>query len=287
MRVKQWLREPILHFILIGFALFLYHHYTARDSGDERRIVVSQAEIDNLARQYQATWMRPPTVTELSGLVETYIQDEIMYREGRALGLDRDDSVIKRRVRQKLEVLSEEVIERAPPGDADLAEYLQANPYKFRQPAVVSFEQILLTTEGSGVAIDRRLAAVRSAIEHGADPATLGIATMLPYREEGTAVDLVARSFGEQFAAQLETLEVGKWAGPVVSGFGMHLVWISARTPAELPLLAEVRPLVEREWEADRRARALAAEYRRLREQYDVVIEAKSPETAPRQDTQP
>ena len=138
MQFKKLLREPILHFLLIGLGLFLYHNHTARDGGDARRIVVSQAEIDNLARQYQATWMRPPTVTELSGLVETYIQDEIMYREGRALGLDRDDSVIKRRVRQKLEVLSEEVIERAPPGDADLAEYLQANAVKFRQSSVLS-----------------------------------------------------------------------------------------------------------------------------------------------------
>jgi hypothetical protein len=279
--MARLLREPILHFLLIGLALFVYYGHVTPGDRDTRRIVVSVAQVDDLARQYQATWMRPPTSQELSGLVEAYVHDEILYREGRALGLDRDDPIIKRRVRQKLEVMSEEIVAATSPSDADLSAYMSAHPAAFRRPAIVSYEQILLAADGSDAAMDRRLAAARSALARGVDPATLGQATLLPRREDKVALDLVARTFGEQFAAQLGTLAIGQWVGPVVSGFGVHLVRINQRTPAALPQLEAVRAGVAREWEADRRKRALADDYGRLREKYVVVVEAKLPGAAP------
>jgi len=120
LQVRRILREPLLHFLLLGLALFTYYGRVAPDDDGKRRIVVTQAEVDLLATQFQGTWNRPPTPAELNGLVDSYVRDEILYREGVALGLDRDDAVIKRRVRQKLDVLFEESIAQNPATDADL-----------------------------------------------------------------------------------------------------------------------------------------------------------------------
>lgn len=271
---RRILREPLFHFLLIGLALFLWYGRVAPGS-DPKQIVVGQAQVDTIARQFEATWRRPPTPEELRGLIDAYIRDEIMYREGEALGLDRDDPVIKRRIRQKLEVLSEETSARTLPAQADLAAYLEAHPDTFRQPAVVTFEQILVAPAGSDAKVDAGLASARRALELGTAPEKLGVATLLPRSEQDAPLDLVARTFGEKFVAQLETLPVGEWAGPVTSGFGVHLVRVDARTPGGVPPLEQVRAQVLREWENDRRKRALEEDYRRMRERYDVVIEAK------------
>lgn len=274
-------REPLLHFLLIGFALFVSFGRSASDDAENKRLVVSQAQVELLARQFETTWHRPPTDQERSHLIETYVHDEILYREGRSLGLDRDDPIIKRRVRQKLELMAEEIEGGEAPSDAELAAYLQANPATFMRPALVTFEQIFLGSEGSD-GIDRRLATVRQALERGADPATLGQPTLLPPREDDAAVDLVAKRFGTQFGAQLETVPLGQWTGPLVSGFGLHLVRVRERIPARLPSLEETRSLVAGRWESERRTRALEEYYRRLRQDYRVTIETKRAGETPR-----
>jgi hypothetical protein len=139
----RWWREPMLHFLLIGALLFFaYGRLNPADPASGERIVVSQALVDDLARQYQTRWMRPASEQELAGLVEAHVRDEIMFREGVALGLDRDDPVIKRRVRQKFDVMAEEQLARAAPGDAELQAYLTQHAQRFARPARVSFEQI-------------------------------------------------------------------------------------------------------------------------------------------------
>jgi hypothetical protein len=281
LNIRRWLREPLLHFLLIGLALFLYYGHVAPGDRDTRRIVVSQAQVDDLVRQYQATWNQPPTPRELAGLVEAYVHDEILYREGHALGLDRDDAVIKRRVRQKVEVMSEEEISHEAPTDADLTAYMQAHADAFRAPAVVSFEQIFFATTGSNAELERQIARARRELEHGADPATLGQATLLPGHVDEAGLDAVGREFGEPFATQLLAAPVGQWTGPVTSGFGAHLVRVGARKPPVLPQLQAVRTAVAREWENDQRRRALDGNYRKLRQNYDVVVEARLPAGSP------
>ncbi len=277
-RVARVLREPLLHFLLIGLALFLYYGHVAPRDSDNRRIVVSQAQVEDLARQFQATWSRPPSPQELSSLVDSYIHDEILYREGESLGLGRDDVVIKRRIRQKLDVMAEEEIARDAPTDAELEAYLKAHPSAFERPATLSFEQILFAATGSDADVDRALRSARGALAHGARPDKLGQPTMLPEHVEDVALDQVARDFGEQFAKQLGTMPLKEWTGPVASSFGLHLVRINARKAADLPALEAVRPQVLREWENEQRKRALDASYRKLRQNYKVEIDAKLPE---------
>ncbi|HEX6571927.1 MAG TPA: peptidylprolyl isomerase [Steroidobacteraceae bacterium] len=271
--VSRVLREPLLHFLLIGLALFTYYGRAAPEGGDERRIVVSQAHVDELGRRFQATWNRPATAKELAGLVDSYVSDEILYREGRTLGLDRDDQVIKRRVRQKVEVLAEEDGERRTPTDAELTAYLVAHPEKFAPPALVSFEQLYFDSTKAGVESRVRAAGVRLAA--GDQPASLGEPTMLPYRVDRADLDTVEHDFGSDFASTLTTVPRGQWVGPVRSGLGVHLVRVTTSTPSVRPALDDVRQQVQREWEYDRRKRAFAASYERMRARYDVAIEAR------------
>jgi hypothetical protein len=272
---ERLIREPLVHFFGLGLLLFLLYAVVApADVGDDR-IVVTEAKIADLARQYQTIWNRPPTPDELNRLIDADVRSEILYREGKALGLAEDDAVIKRRVRQKYELITEEEDAGEPPSDADLGAFLAANPANFRRPPIVSFDQILIEVKGSDADIEARIAAIEKAAAAGANPATLGDPTMLPHRVEATALDLVARDFGAKFAAAVGSAPIGKWGPPVLSGFGIHLVRVSERVDAALPPLAEVRAEVAREWENDRRNKAIEARYARLLQQYDVVIEGK------------
>lgn len=271
MSLSRILREPLLHFALLGLALFLVYRAVAPDGGEARRIVLTRAEVAGLEAQYRALWGRPPTEAERKGLIDTYVRDEIAYREGVAMGLDRDDAVIKRRVRQKYELIAEEEASEAPT-EADLAAYLDAHPDDFRVPPRISFAQVYFDPSKSSPA---QFAAAAAAIRGGADPVQYGVASLLPAQLTLAPTDSIARDFGTGFAQALLDLPEGEWVGPVRSGLGYHLVRISARQPAVLPPLAAVRADVAREWEAARRRDALEADYARLRERYDVVIEGQ------------
>jgi PPIC-type PPIASE domain len=281
LRLKQLLREPLLHFLLIGVVLFALFGTFAGPDRAGKRIVVSQAMVDQMAQEFQARWMRPASEQELSALVDAYVQDEILYRHGLSLGLDRDDPVIKRRVRQKLELMSEEQNAQAAPTDADLAAYLQKNPAQFLRPATVSFEQIFVDAPGEHADVEHAVAAARAALARGTDPGKLGRASMLPAHVEDASQDEVARDFGAAFATTLTTLPLNEWTGPVTSGFGTHLVRVTARVAAVLPPLSEVRPQVAREWENARRTRSRDDNYQKLRREYDVVIDARHPAAVP------
>ena len=279
MRIRRLLQEPLLHFLLIGIALFVVHDQVAAPNRAGKSIVVSEAVVDQLARDYEARWTRKASDRELDALVEAHVRDEILYREGMALGLDRDDELIRRRVRQKFEVIAEEESARSMPSDADLEAYLTANAGRFTAPAKVSFEQIFFDAHGTSADLERAIAEARRALTRGADPARLGQASMLPGRVEATAQPLVARDFGAEFARQLDVAPLGQWSGPIRSGFGAHLVRVTAREPAQRPELDAVRQAVARDWEGERRESARDENYRKLRARYTVVIEAKGRDT--------
>jgi hypothetical protein len=275
LRLRQILQEPILHFLLIGVALFVVYGKVAAPDRAGTRIVVSQAMVDEMTREYQARWIRKPSAQELAGLVDTYVRDEILYREGLALGLDRDDLLIKRRVRQKFEVMAEEDGAQGAPTDAELAAYLSKNSARFLSPATVSFDQIFFGGARAAADVDRAVATAREAVARGADPKQLGQATMLPNRVENVSLDVIKADFGADFAQRLSTLPVGEWTGPLASGIGTHLVRVTARTPAALPPLEAIRPSVAREWENERRVSSRSDSYQKLRANYTVVVEAK------------
>src|SRR5215204_6436191 len=273
MRIRTLLGEPMLHFLLIGIALFAADRWVSPGDSGGRRIVITQGVVDDLVTQHVAARGREPSTAELNHLIESYVRDEILYREGVRLGLERDDIVVKRRVRQKIEMIAEEDASTRAPTDADLSAYLTANPARFIQPAILTFEQVFLGQPSSGPGLVRAVADTRDGLRGGQDPEKLGKPTLLPYRMTLAPADLVARDFGAGFAAALENVPVGEWVGPIDSSFGAHYVRVSDRTPAAAPVLAAVHDDVVREWENERRQRARNDAYSKMRGEYQVSIE--------------
>ena len=275
MRIRRLLGEPMLHFLVIGIGLFAAYQWMAPVDSDGRRIVITRGVVDDLVTQHVAARGREPSSAELNHLVESYVRGEILYREGVRLGLDRDDIVVKRRVRQKIEVIAEEDASTRAPTDADLSAYLTANQARFVQPAILTFEQVFLGHAASGPEVVQAVAITREGLRSGTDPEKLGKPTLLPRRMTRTPADMVARDFGASFADALENVPIGEWAGPIDSSFGAHYVRVADRTPAAAPHLAAVRDQVVREWENERRQRARDDAYTKMRGEYQVSIETE------------
>jgi hypothetical protein len=279
-------REPVVHFLMLGAALFvIYAHVGKGGTGPADRIVVDEAEVQRLARQFERTWMRPPSRQELEGLAEDFVREEIFYREALALGLDKDDLVVRRRMRQKMEFLSADLVEQQSAGEEELRAYLQAHPDKFRRPARLSFQQIYLDTGQQGPDdARRRAAAALSRLE--AQPETaweeLGDATLLPAVFAEGSVREIAATFGSPLADTIAGAPLNRWSGPYTSEYGLHLVRVTARTRSSLPALTEIRAQVEREWTNERREQANERFYEALRERYSVEIRLPGTEAADR-----
>jgi hypothetical protein len=274
---KAWLREPLVHFLLIGAGLFVLYNVLNRGESDAPRdIVVSEARVEALAENFARTWMRPPTAEELKGLVDDYVAEEVYYREAVAMGLDRDDLVIRRRLRQKMEFISADVAAATPPTDAQLQAYLEQHAEKFLMPPRLTFQQVYFSTDrrGEGAARDaEKLLAELAAGRGPANPLEAGDATLLPPAMEAAAPQKIANAFGEEFATAIEDAPEGQWSGPLPSGFGVHLVKVDGREAGTAPTLAEIRPMVQREWEAEQRKTVEKALLDKLRARYDVRVE--------------
>jgi hypothetical protein len=273
--MHRLLREPLLHFLVLGAALFvLFSIVDKRDAEAPATIVVSTPRIAILADRFGRTWRRPPTEQELRGLIEDYIRDEVFYREGRAAGLDRDDFVIRRRVRQKMEFLAEDIA-AVEPSDEQLAGYLASHPEQFRTEQRLTFRHVFLsaTRRGSSLGDDSKKIASTLA---GApsDAAAIGDPFLLGEEFRAMSQSDAARTFGAGFAKQLFTVEPGSWQGPVPSSFGVHFVFVEERMEGGLPPLDTLREAVQREWLNARRIEAEHNLYRKLRDRYRIVVEA-------------
>jgi hypothetical protein len=274
MTTRNWLREPLLHFLLLGAGLFLLYHWVRGGQTDApREIVVTDARVEALAENFAKTWMRPPAPQELRGLVADYVKEEVFYREAVGIGLDRDDTVIRRRLRQKMEFVSEDVAESRQPTEAELRQFLDAHADKFVAARTLTFQQVFLSADRRGDAAPRdaeRLLAELQAGKGPADPAQAGDPTMLPPSMEQATPQDIANTFGEAFATDAEAAPVGQWMGPVESAYGLHLVRVTTATPAAKPTLADIRPAVLREWQATQRQQVNDSFYASLRSKYEV-----------------
>jgi hypothetical protein len=276
--LKSLLREPLLHFLVIGAAVFLYFHFSGGGSAGpgSTRIVLSSGQIAHLEAGFTRTWSRPPTEAELKGLIDEWVREEIAVREAMSAGLDRDDTVIRRRLRQKLEFLVEDSAEARPPTDDELKAWLAQHAGEFRTEPRVAFRQVFVNRERRGVSADADAAAILKRLTAAGPSARIddiGDATMLPMDVELAPIRDVDRVFGAGFAKQLDAVEPGTWSGPIRSGYGLHLVLVRERVEGAEPSFDALRPLATRAVLAERRARELAAMYDRLLAKYTVVVE--------------
>lgn len=270
------LREPLVQFLLLGAALFiLYRGVAPEPATAAHRIVVDGAQVARLTRGFERTWLRSPTRAELAGLIEDQVTEEILYREALALGLDQNDLVIRRRLRQKMDFLNEEIGSQREPTDAELQAFLDAHAEKFAAPARTSFYHVYVKVERNREQPHARAGKLRNDLETGAVAAEeAGDATLLPRRLLNASTREIARSFGSPFAAELDEVPAdGGWYGPIETDYGLHLVSVTERDPGGPPPLSAVRSAVEREWRAVQRAEARERFYAALREGYTISVE--------------
>ena len=269
------LSEPLTHFLLIGATIFAGH--LALHGDEEFRgsgvVVVSEGRINQIAEGYKLIAGRPPTPPELEGLVADFIDEEIAYQEAIALGLDADDTVVRRRMRQKLEYLAEDMEAISEPTEAELEEWLKANPDRFSLSDRIAFEHALASRDRRGASMAPDAADMLAKLVAGGDPKQVTDPSLLPQALPPTSLDGVATLFGRPFANRLFAERGDGWIGPVESAFGLHVVRIIARENARLPPLADIRDQVRTDWIDTRRSDQREAYQNRVRDRYKVSVD--------------
>ncbi len=288
--VRRLLREPLLHFLLIGGALFALWGWRggspsapgAQPGATRPEIVVTRDDVDQMNDRFARTWQRLPSEAEQKALVDDFVRNEIYCREALAIGLDRNDAVLKRQLRQKMEFVYENIASLAEPTDAELRAFMEKNRERYLVEPRVALRQVYFDTtrRGAGAESDARSALARLAA--GAEPDSVGDRTMLEGEVPLSPVSDLNDTFGRDFGGTLLGLPAGRWAGPVRSGYGLHLVLVREVVAAHLPEWNEVRERVKRDWTLQRQRDEKDAAYAKLRERYSVTIEdAKAAAASP------
>ena len=271
------LREPLVHFLILGAAIFAAFSFTPRYKTDKQReIVITRGTLENMITGFSRTWQRPPSEDELRGLVRDYIREEAAYREALAMGLDRDDTIVRRRLRQKLEFLSDDLASRTVPTDADLQQFLQSHPEQFRTDTLITFRHVYLNPQLHGSNFQTDAARILARLNSSAvvDPDSLGDPFLLESHFDRVSLPDIKNTFGEKFSTALAAATPGQWQGPVESGYGLHLVFISQSQDSQLPALAEIRDQVRRGWLNAKRNEATDKFYEALLRGYSLKIES-------------
>ncbi len=264
------LKEPLFHFFLIGAAIFVWFHLVAPEAEgveDIDTIAIDENDVALLSAQFEARWKRRPREAELQALVDASIREEVLVREARKLGLDRGDTVIRSRLSQKMDFLSEAIATSVVPDDEELEAFLQENSERYATSAKVAFTQVFLGEKPGDAEIEQALTALRAERE----PDGLGGSTLLPASMPMTATRVIDSVFGNGFSEGLTTLDVGEWTGPIRSGYGVHLVKVVAIEPSQLPSLAEIHGVVQRDWRRAASEDLAQAQYEALARNYEIV----------------
>ena len=276
--MKRLVREPLLYFLLSGGALFWLFQQTSpfveNDDQGKAEIVVTRGRVDALTQGFEKVWQRPPTVEEMDNLIEGFVKEEVLYREALAMGLDTNDPIVRRRMGQKIGFLTEDLAGLDDPGDAELQQFLNDHPDSYRLPARLSFRQIYFDPGRSPDVEDKIVKLLKKLTAQDQDIEGLGDSLMLPSTFNDVSDFEISRSMGQQFLQSLLETPLSSWQGPLISGFGLHLVYISEMSPGSVPDLAQVRNQVYRDWAAEKREQTNKVFYETLRARYDVKIES-------------
>ena len=275
--MKKLIREPFIHFLLLGAAIFVANRLVSGRAGNQpEKIVITQGEITSMVIGFSRTWQRPPTRDELDGLIRDRVREEVYSREAVALGLDQDDPIIRRRLQQKLEFVTDDVAAVAEPTNAELADYLKTHAASFGADRRLTFSQVYLdlNKRRDHLAQDANELLIQLRPQGlDVDLSSLGDVFLLEHRFEAAPTTEIAKQFGEKFAAKLADAPIGQWFGPVESGYGMHLAFVEERSECRLPELAQVRDAVRRDWSNARRLESNEKFFQNLLKHYEVVIE--------------
>jgi hypothetical protein len=279
--VRRWLREPLLHFLLLGVVLFAANYYFERGRGgveSSKQIQLTGDDLAQLILIFQAQWRRDPTPDELSRLVESKIQEEVLYREGLAMGLDKDDTIVKRRLAQKLQFLAEDVATAREPTVAELNAWYEKNRVKFALPSRVSFRHLYFSPDRRGQHARDDAATVLAKLSGQPQDAKLAasLADSFMFQDyyRDRAPEFLGKEFGPQFAQAVAKLPTGSWQGPVESGLGWHLLFVDTVIPGSSPAFEEIETDVKTAWLGEQKAQAWQKAYAAMRAKYTVLLPA-------------
>jgi hypothetical protein len=277
--MTRWLREPFVQFVLLGAILFAVYTWSGRGGGESsKEIRLNYDDLAQMVLLFQSQWRRDPTPEELNRLVENRVQEEVLYREGLALGLDKGDTIVKRRMAQKMQFLAEDINAAHEPSKDELQSWYEKNRNAFAQPPRVSFRHLYFSPDRRG-ARTRDDAAVALAKVAG-EPQDTKLAASLAdrfmfqdyYRERGP--ENLAKEFGPKFALAVAKVPSGSWQGPIESGLGWHLVFIDTVVPGRVPPFEEIESDVKVAWLAEQKAKGWENAYREMRAKYTVLLAA-------------
>jgi peptidyl-prolyl cis-trans isomerase C len=279
--MRKFLKDPLVHFLLIGASLFALSAWRGEwIRGGRERIVISAGQVAQVRDAAEVLKGRAPTDEEVAALIEPTIRDEVLYREALALKLDVNDDEVRRRLVDKMNYLTQDTADPAPSSDTELRKFYDETPARFEMPELATFDQVFFSPAERGDSVEAVAKAGIAALRAGQSPDEVGDHTPLRGAYENAPRDQVDVLFGDAIAEALFTLPPGDWTGPFKSDFGLHAVRLHARTARRLPPFDEIRDQVAAEFAAERRRAHNEAEYRRMRARYDVVIEKPAARSA-------
>ena len=279
--LKRWLREPLLHFLLLGLALFAIYGYMHRGRGgveSSRQIALTLEDLRTMEMYFESQWHRPPTPQEFQAMVEDKVREEVLYREALAMSLDKDDTIVKRRMAQKMQFLAEDVAAAHEPSTAELKAWFDKSSQKFALPSRISFRHLYFSPDKRGKNAQddaaKALAKIARQPEDSKLAASLADQFMFQDYYGDRAPEAIAKEFGPQFAVAVEKLRPGSWQGPIESGYGWHLVFVTTVIPGRVPAFEEIEPDIKTAWLGEQKAQAWEKAYKDLRAKYTVLLPA-------------
>jgi len=276
--LRKWLHEPLLHFLVIGALIFAFYGLSnpaANRADRTHAIVLTKDDLRQLAVHWLAQGRPPPSADEMRALIEQKVKEEILFREALALGLDKDDEIIKRRLAQKMDFLAEGIAALQAPGEAELREWFAKNTDRFLLPPRVSFRHLYFSQDRGPAARDAAAAALAKIAGKSADaPEAVGSADPFMFQDyyaERTPLQ-IAKEFGPEFAKVVLDLKPGAWQGPVRSGYGWHLVFVNAMEPGRVPAFEEVEHDVKTQWLDQKQREIKRTGFEAMRARYSLVV---------------
>ncbi|PQB05384.1 peptidyl-prolyl cis-trans isomerase [Aureitalea marina] len=277
--MKRLLQEPLLHFALIGVALFLLYWIVSPEQESENQILIDDSDINEIVSKFELQWNRPPNAQELSGLMGEMIQQEVFYQEGLRLNLDHNDEIIKRRLSQKMQFLSNDLADMVQPSEDELQLHLDNNSEKFQTPAFYSFYQIYFSLDSGEDPKERaRFVLDASNGKSFSEMRTEGDPIALKYYYEKITDFNLRRQLGTEFLISMQQLQTGSWVGPISSGYGYHLVYLEDVVAPKTPPLDEVREEVLADLNYVRQGELKASIFKELLSQYELVFDFQAEE---------
>lgn len=272
-------REPLVHFVILGgvmFGVFALLQGKADGPASPTEIRYTVDDVAQLILGFEAQWSRPPTQEEFNALVEDRVRQDVLYREALALGLDKNDTIVMRRMAQKMQFIAEDLAAAREPTRDELKAWFAQNTGLFQMAPRLSFRHIYFSPDSRGR--NARADAQRALAEIGGQPEMLpdgqsqGDRFMFQNYYAERTPQAIAREFGPQFAQAITELPTGRWQGPVQSGLGWHLVFVDKVIPGRVPAFDEIADEVKTAWLGKKKAEAWARSYDELRAKYTVLL---------------